>query len=521
MGRALTSPYTLSGSVTLYAQWTANATDTVTFDAEGGTAVGSESGLDGTTVTLPAAPTYAGYTFDGWFTSTSGGTALTSPYTLSGSVTLYAQWTANATDTVTFDAEGGTAVGSESGLDGTTVTLPAAPTYAGYTFDGWFTSTSGGTALTSPYTLSGSVTLYARWTANATDDYSYAANGASGTAPVAGSGLDGTTITLSADPFSYPGYTFSGWNDGTLSYPADSTYLLSSDGAAIVFTAQWIANPIDTVNFDADGGSAVGSLSGLDGTTVTLPTAPTRAGYSFIGWFASATGGTALTSPYTLSGSVTLYAQWMANATDDYSYAANGGSGTAPAAGSGLDGTTITLSADPFSYPGYTFSRWSDGTSTYGAGAIYTLSSDGAPIVFTAQWAANPADDYSFNAADGAPTPSSGSALDGTTISLPGAPTLTGYSFVGWNDGTSTHGAGGTYTLSSDGAPILFTAQWSANGTDTVTFNSEGGSTVTSESGLDGTTITLPSAPSYPGHSFNGWFPAPSGGSACRLRPTP
>ena len=31
-------------------------------------------------------------------------------------------------------------------------------------------------------------------------------------------------------------------NDGTLSYPADATYTLSSNGAAIVFTAQWSAN---------------------------------------------------------------------------------------------------------------------------------------------------------------------------------------------------------------------------------------------------------------------------------------
>jgi uncharacterized repeat protein (TIGR02543 family) len=65
----------------------------VSFNAEGGGAVSSLSGLDGTAVSLPSAPTYAGYTFDGWFTAPSGGTSLASPYTLAGSVTLYAQWT--------------------------------------------------------------------------------------------------------------------------------------------------------------------------------------------------------------------------------------------------------------------------------------------------------------------------------------------------------------------------------------------------------------------------------------------
>ena len=113
--------YAASGSATftmpaadvmLYAQWTANATDTITFNSEGGSAVASVMGLNGTTITLPAAPTYAGHTFDGWFTAPSGGTALTSPYTLTASTTLYAQWTANATDTITFNSEGGSAVAS-------------------------------------------------------------------------------------------------------------------------------------------------------------------------------------------------------------------------------------------------------------------------------------------------------------------------------------------------------------------------------------------------------------------------
>ena len=228
--------YAFTASTTLYAHWTANATDTITFDSEGGSAVASVMGLNGTTITLPAAPTYAGHSFDGWFTAASGGSALTSPYTLSASTTLHAHWTADATDTVTFNSEGGSAVASVMGLNGTTITLPAAPTYAGRSFNGWFVAASGGTALTSPYTLTASTTLYAQWSADA-----------------------------------------------------------------------------DTITFNSEGGSAVASQSGLNGTTITLPAAPTYAAHSFNGWFAAASGGTALTSPYTLTASTTLYAQWSAN----------------------------------------------------------------------------------------------------------------------------------------------------------------------------------------------------------------
>ena len=471
----------------------------------------------------------AGYTFSGWNTAANGtGTSYaasgTATFTMpDAGVTLYAQWTAN-TDTVTFNSEGGSAVSSESGLDGTTITLPGAPTYPGYTFDGWFASPTGGTALTSPYTLSGSVTLYAQWTANATDDYSYAANGGTGTAPASGSGLDGTTITLAANPFTDPGHTFAGWSDGTSTYGAGATYTLSSDGTPIVLTAQWTANATDDYSYAANGGTgtAPASGSGLDGTTITLAANPfTDPGHTFAGWSdGTSTYGAGAT--YTLSSDgtpIVLTAQWTANATDDYSYAANGGTGTAPASGSGLDGTTITLAANPFTDPGHTFAGWSDGTSTYGAGATYTLSSDGTPIVLTAQWTANATDDYSYAANGGTGTaPASGSGLDGTTITLAANPfTDPGHTFAGWSDGTSTYGAGATYTLSSDGTPIVLTAQWTANATDIVTFNSEGGSAVAEQSGLDGTTITLPGAPSYAGHSFDGWFAAPTGGSALDL----
>src|SRR5487761_2736417 len=287
---------------------------------------------------------------------------------------------------VTFNSEGGSAVGSKSGLVGTTITLPAAPTYPGHTFRGWFVAASGGTALTSPYTVTGPVTLYAQWNVNAT---------------------------------------------------------------AII-------------SFNSEGGSPVGSMSGLVGTTITLPAAPTRAGNTFRGWFLVPSGGTALTSPYSLTGSVTLYAHWTAAPppppTDAYSYDAAGGSPTPPS-GSGLDGTAIILGAAP-TRAGYTFTGWNDGIATYSAGTTYYLASAGAPITFSAQWSANATDAYSYDAAGGSPTPPSGSGLDGTAITLGAAPTCAGYTFTGWNDGIATYSAGTTYYLASAGAPITFSAQW-------------------------------------------------------------
>ena len=146
-----------------------------------------------------------------------------------------------------------------------------------------------------------------------TDEYSYAANGGSGTAPASGSGLDGTTISLASNTFTYPGYTFAGWSDGTTTYPAHDIYTLSSGGTPIVFAAQWTENPIDTVVLNSDGGAAVASLSGPDGSSITLPS-DTYSGDVFDGWFTQASGGIQVGgagSTYTIpAGGITLFAQW-------------------------------------------------------------------------------------------------------------------------------------------------------------------------------------------------------------------
>ena len=133
----------------------------------------------------------------------------------------------------------------------------------------------------------------------------------SGTLPTQANEPSGATFTVaSGSALTDPGYAFGGWSDGTTTYAAGSTYTMPA--ANVTLTAVW--TPITyTVTFNSEGGSSVANMSGLDGTTITLPSAPTYAGYTFDGWFAAASGGSALTSPYTVAGSVTLYAQWTAN----------------------------------------------------------------------------------------------------------------------------------------------------------------------------------------------------------------
>ena len=520
--------YTLASNgsaIVLTATWTANATDAYSYAAGtgSGTAPAAGSGLDGTTIVLAANTfTEPGYTFAGW--SDGNATyAAGATYTLASNgsaIVLTATWTANATDAYSYAAGtgSGTAPAGGSGLDGTTIVLAANTfTEPGYTFAGW--SDGNATyAAGATYTLASNgsaIVLTATWTANATDAYSYAAGTGSGTAPAAGSGLDGTTIVLAANTFTEPGYTFAGWSDGNATYAAGATYTLASNGSAIVLTATWTANATDAYSYAAGTGSGTAPAggSGLDGTTIVLAANTfTEPGYTFAGWSdGNATYAAGATYTLASNGSaIVLTATWTANATDAYSYAAGTGSGTAPAGGSGLDGTTIVLAANTFTEPGYTFAGWSDGNATYAAGATYTLASNGSAIVLTATWTANATDAYSYAAGTGSGTaPAGGSGLDGTTIVL-AANTFTepGYTFAGWSDGNATYAAGATYTLASNGSAIVLTATWTANATDAYSYaaGTGSGTAPAGGSGLDGTTIVLAANTfTEPGYTFAGW----------------
>ncbi|MCL2408087.1 MAG: InlB B-repeat-containing protein [Oscillospiraceae bacterium] len=101
------------------------------------------------------------------------------------------------------------------------------------------------------------------------------------------------------------GFTFGGW------YPAGSYNNVTAD---ITITAVWNAIPqLDTwtVTFNTHGGTAVAPITGVtDGTTITLPEAPTRGQDTFLGWFTAATGGVAFTANTPVTADITVYAQW-------------------------------------------------------------------------------------------------------------------------------------------------------------------------------------------------------------------
>ncbi|MEA4948051.1 MAG: cyclophilin-like fold protein [Petrimonas sp.] len=155
----------------------------------------------------------------------------------------------------------------------------------------------------------------------------------------------------------------------------------------------------NTLTYNTNGatsGTTPATITQETGTNVTLNngTGFSRDGYTFAGWNTSANGtGTnyAGGSSYTLTSNVTLYANWTAVSTAQYTltYNTNGAtSGSAPAAVTQQGGTSIVLNnGTGFSRNGHTFAGWNtstDGTGTnYAGGSSYTLNSD---VTLFARW---------------------------------------------------------------------------------------------------------------------------------------
>ena len=102
-----------------------------------------------------------------------------------------------------------------------------------------------------------------------------------------------------ADP-TKEGYTFIGWYNGESEWNFETP--VATD---LTLTAKWQLNQY-TITFDTAGGSEVPSITQDYGTAITPPAAPTRTGYTFVGWDRE--------SPTTMpAGDMTITARWQEN----------------------------------------------------------------------------------------------------------------------------------------------------------------------------------------------------------------
>ena len=145
---------------------------TVTFSTNGGTAIAPITVVNGKYATTPANPQKENHVFIGWYADTECKTPFVFNVTpITANVTLYAKWAYKAPGTTEYTISfEGADVADMTTIGGKLYNAPA-PTKAGYTFGGWWTSTShDGNKLTAMHdesnVFTADTTLYALWIPN-------------------------------------------------------------------------------------------------------------------------------------------------------------------------------------------------------------------------------------------------------------------------------------------------------------------------------------------------------------------
>lgn len=383
---------------------------------------------------------------------------------------------------VSFDMKGGSPQErTKRVIDGKTVAQPADPTREGYRFAGWLLNGK-------PYDFSTPVTsnivLTASWTA--IDEHAIIFDSAGGSFVPAQTVEDGETGTQ-PEPPTREGYTFKGWLLDGQSY--DFSTPVTGD---ITLTADWVKTPVNhTVTFDTDGGAELPSQTVADGETATQPEVPVRDGYVFLGWLLN---GKAYDFSTPVTGDITLTASWEKEKPATHTIRFDTADGTTIPAQTVTDGSMATKPADP-TRKGYTFNGWTVNGQPYDFSTPVT-----ADLTIIAKWVPLPVEHtVLFDAGDGSkPTPTT--VEDGKPVDKPKDPTRKGYTFDGW----LLNGKAYDFTQPVTG-DITLTGSWTRL-THTVTFNTNGGTPVASQSVEDGGTITSPKDPTREGYEFKGWL---------------
>ena len=291
---------------------------------------------------------------------------------------------------------------------------------------------------------------------------SFDCNGGTEVEPI--SGVEGDPVIAPSNP-TKTGYSFMGWNPELPSvFPA----------VDMSVTAQWQINKY-TITFDTDGGTAIAPITQEYQSAITAPANPTKEGSTFAGWDKEIPG-------IMPAEDVTIMALWT---TNKYSITFETDGGTAIAPISQDYGTTITAPANP-TKEGYTFAGWDKEIPT---------TMPAGNVTIKALWNIN---QYTITFDTDGGTKIEPITQDyGTAIVAPANPIKDGSVFAGWDK---------TIPGTMPAENITIKALWGK--LYTLTFDTDGGSEISSITAVSGVSIEKPEDPTKTGYTFAGWIPS-------------
>ncbi len=183
--------------------------------------------------------------------------------------------------TVDFDSNGGTRVKSQTVEEGSRAKRPEDPTKTGYTFEGWYLDLDDDEEFDFNTKIKEDITLEAKWSGigeSESDSFTVTLDDKNGNIKTI-SIISGETLEMPETPTRY-GYKFVEWRlNGK---PYDFNTPVTGD---ITLEAVWEELSTYTVTFDSNGGTNVNAKTVYEGYKVVAPSAPTRDGKIFTGWY--------------------------------------------------------------------------------------------------------------------------------------------------------------------------------------------------------------------------------------------
>ena len=447
-----------------------------------------------------------GYTFNGWTGSNGqnyadGATPANLVTTNNGVITMTANWTENnyniqyTTNVNPASRTAGAAVNPNT-VASYKVTDPNVAiqpmTWPGYNFDGWydnqlFAGTPVSTLVTSAVPA-GDKHYYAKWTAK-NYNLAYHLND-SAAQPANNPDAGFTTYTAESPDHTFgtptrPGYTFLGWfTDAGLTTAAPAT-LLTAQGdtnptdlfakwsAPLPYSITYVLNDTTPVGHTASNPAA--NPGGFDVTDPSINLqAPTRTGYTFLGWYADAGLTTPISSinPATAV-NYTVYAKWSAPNAYNVQWTLND---TVPAGLTAVNPNALLTSytvedADytlrPATRTGYTFENWYDNAALTGTPVTTLHTMDAEDKHYYAKWGNALSYPITYVMNDSATSPATAVTPNSYTVEdadfALGIPTRNGASFQGWYDNAALTGTPITTLHTADAAAKTYYAKWQLN----------------------------------------------------------
>ena len=491
-----------------------NENFTVSFDSNGWTSVADQTIRYNAKVTAPADPTRYGYTFAGWFKQWATTVFDFENTAIIENTALIAQWTADE-HTVTYNNTKWANNQNPATFTTNTSTIELSDlSVAWYTFNGWYDAENEWNKVEEiTQWTTANIVLYAQWTP-ITYNIIYTQ------VPEWYSAQSTYNIEQSVNipnP-TRDGYTFRWWKEYVdEEYTKD--YLVNWNSVIISvgnigdrkYEAQWTQNTY-TVTFQTNGWELIDNQTLTYGQKVTIPQtfATSKAHYDFVGWYTDK----ALTKVFNVendvvTSSLTLYAKWNLH-TYNVSYA-NDDEYT-------LDNKWYTYT-DKFiqnsirtpSKEWYTFLGWSwkdiDGQEISQENWIKYIdvtqnffnTYGWKDYIFTPHWEIN---HYvvTFNS-DGWTEVESQNIDHGNKVTQPTAPTREWYEFAGWYNGENEYDFDASVTSN-----LQLKAHWTIN-QYTITFDTDGGTTIAPITQDYNTAVTAPTDPTKEWYTFDGWDP--------------